>query len=583
MSKFDDILEEANQHYLTLSEGDKPWIRVGSAVCGEAAGAKEVIDSLNTELSNNSLAANVSHVGCNGLCYAEPIVDITKPGKPRVFFKNVHPGQISELIQSYLINDTIPEDMVLAQSGGSPIDGVPLLDDLPMWRNQVRVAMRNCGDIDPTDIYQYIARGGYSGLNKALFSMEPEEVIKEVQDSKLRGIGGAAFSTATKWGFLVSSPGPVKYILCNSEEGDPGAYNDKGILESDPHTLIEGTILAGYATSASNGVVFIRHGHEGPIERTRIAIEQAYQLGLLGDNILGSSFSFHMEISLTGESYVSGEETALMESVEGKRAMPRFRPPFPAQSGVWGLPTNINNIKTLSYVPEIIAKGGEWFSSIGTERSKGTAILCLSGNITRPGLVEVPMGITLEDVISEMGGGVPEGRQLKYLQTGGPLGGILHGDQVGISLDFDEMSRAGAILGSGGIIVADDTSCAVDMTRLLVAFCQYESCGKCFPCRLGMTNLVEILERICTFQSNPEDMDIMRTIGQNMAAGSLCGHGQLGWNPVQSALKSFPEEFSAHMDDKYCPTGQCYGPIITPQRTRSRWGSAQPVELQISK
>ncbi|MBI2855308.1 MAG: SLBB domain-containing protein [Chloroflexi bacterium] len=581
MATFQEILQEAQRRYQELEAGDRPWIRVGTAVCGHAAGADDVLMALRGELDRRGIAANISEVGCIGLCYAEPLVDILKPGRPRVFFKNVTPAQVPALVESYLAGDSPPPGMALACSGEGQLQGIPRLEDLPMWSRQVRIATRNCGEIDPTDIYQYIARGGYAALSKALTEMQPSEVLKEVQDSGLRGRGGAAFPTGTKWSFLVRSPGPLKYILCNCEEGDPGAYNDKGILESDPHTLIEGAILAGYATSASNGVVFIRHGHEGPIKRTERAIEQAYELGLLGDNILGSSFSFHMEVSLTGESYVSGEETALMESIEGKRAMPRFRPPFPAQAGVWGLPSNINNIKSLSYVPEIVARGGEWFAGIGTEHSKGTAILCLSGNIARPGMVEVPMGITLKEVLDEVAGGVPEGRTLKFLQTGGPLGGLLRADQVDIPLDFEAMAQAGAILGSGGIIVADERACAVDMTRLLVAFCQYESCGKCFPCRLGMTNLIEILERICRFQSRPGDMDIMRTIGQNMAAGSLCGHGQLGWNPVQSALRYFPEEFAAHIEEKRCPTGQCLGPIITPQRTRSRWASAQPLELRI--
>jgi NADH:ubiquinone oxidoreductase subunit F (NADH-binding)/(2Fe-2S) ferredoxin len=581
MLSFAELLNLSNRKYQELESGDIPWIRVGTAVCGDAAGADDVLESLRSELDKRGISANISPVGCIGLCYAEPLVDILKPGQSRIFFKNVAPDQVAQLVESYLVNNEPPQDMALAYSGNTPVNGIPSLDSLPMWKHQVRVAMRNCGEIDPTDIYQYIARGGYSALNKAIFGMEPGDVVKEVQDSGLRGRGGAAFSTGTKWSFLVGSPGPVKYILCNCEEGDPGAYNDKGILESDPHTLVEGTILAGYATGASNGVVFIRHGHEGPITRTQKAIDDCYELGLLGDNILGSSFSFHMEVSLTGDSYVAGEETALMESIEGKRAMPRFRPPFPAQSGVWGLPTNINNIKTLSYVPEIISKGGEWFSSIGIERSKGTAILCLSGNITRPGMIEVPMGITLKEILEDIAGGSPDGHSLKFLQTGGPLGGVLSADQIDIPLDFEAMAQAGAILGSGGIIAADDRACAVDMTRLLIAFCQYESCGKCFPCRLGMTNIIEILERICNFESRPGDMELMRNIGQNMAGTSLCGHGQLGWNPVQSALRFFPEEFAEHMEEKKCRTGQCLGPIITPQRTRSRWTSAQPLELRI--
>jgi len=580
MTSFEELQQESHRRFQELEAGDKPWIRVGTAVCGEAAGALQVMEALRAELDKRGIAANVSAVGCLGLCYAETLVDILKPGKPRVFYKNVTLEMVPGLVESYLAGDDPRPDLALAYSGDGRLEGIPRLEDLPMWSRQVRIALRNCGHIDPLDIYQYIAQGGYVALNKAVNEMQPEDVIKEVQDSGLRGRGGAAFPTGTKWSFLARSPGPMKYILCNAEEGDPGAYNDKGILESDPHTLIEGTILAGYATAASNGVVFIRHGHEGPIHRTQRAIDQAYELGLLGDNILGSSFSFHMEVSLTGDSYVAGEETALMESIEGKRAMPRSRPPFPAQSGVWGLPSNINNIKTLAYVSEIISRGGEWFAGIGTEGSKGTAILCLTGNIALPGMVEVPMGITLREVIYDVVGGVPDGRQAKFLQTGGPLGGVLPADQMDIELDFGAMAKAGAILGSGGIIVADDRACAVNMTRILVAFCQYESCGKCFPCRLGTTNLIEILERIAQFVSRPQDMELMKTIGQNMAGGSLCGHGQLGWNPVQSALRSFPDDFTAHMEERSCPTGQCMAPVFTPQRNRSRWTSSQPLELK---
>jgi len=581
MASLEELSQDANRRMQEMEAGDKPWVRVGTAVCGEAAGAFSVVDAFSAELERRGIAATVSAVGCLGLCYAEPLVDIVKPGKARVFYRNVTPDLVPGLVESYLAGDDPRPDLALGTLGDQQVGGIPRLEDLPMWNRQVRIALRNCGHIDPLDIYQYIAQGGYAALNKAVNEMQPEDVIQQVQASGLRGRGGAAFPTGTKWTFLARSPGPIKYILCNCEEGDPGAYNDKGILESDPHSLIEGTILAGYATASSNGVVFIRHGHEGPIKRTERAIEQAYELGLLGDNILGSSFSFNMEVSLTGDSYVSGEETALMESIEGKRAMPRARPPFPAQSGVWGLPSNINNIKTLSYVPEIISRGGEWFAGIGTEGSKGTAILCLSGNILLPGMVEVPLGITLQEVIYDVVGGVPEGRQAKFLQTGGPLGGVLRTDQMDIPLDFEAMARSGAILGSGGIIVADDRACAVDMTRVLVAFCQYESCGKCFPCRLGMTNLLEVLERIARFQSRPQDMDLMRTIGRNMAAGSLCGHGQLGWNPVQSALRSFPEDFAAHMEEKRCPTGQCLGPVFTPQGSRSRGTSTQPLELRI--
>ena len=568
MKAYTELRQRADEHWQGLVAGDGPWIRVGTAMCGHAAGAAEVLDAIRNELEARGVEANVDEVGCLGLCFAEPLVDILKPGGSRLFFGNVTPGDVPALIEGYLLSGGVRGPEPLGYLGDTPIDSVPDLNELPGMRLQERIALRNAGTIAPADVLQYVANGGYAGLNKALFEMDPQGVIKEVTDSGLRGRGGAAFPTGVKWGFLVRSPGPPKYILCNCEEGDPGAYNDKGILESDPYTLLEGMTIAGYATGSSNGFVFIRHGHDGPIDRTEKAIEQAYEAGLLGKNILGSDFSFDIEVSLTGESYVAGEETALMESIEGNRSMPRSRPPFPAAAGVWGKPSNINNVKSLSYAPEIISRGSEWFSSFGVNRSTGTAIICLSGAIRRPGLYEVPMGVTLRQIIEEIGGGVPEGRSLKLLQTGGPLGGVLGADSLDIHLDFEEMSAAGAILGSGGVIVADDTTCAVDMTRILVAFCQYESCGKCFPCRLGMTHMLEVVERIASFEGRSSDLKLMESVGLTMQAGSLCGHGQLGFNPIKSALTYFEADFRAHIEEKRCPAGRCPMPRLTPRNMR---------------
>ena len=568
MKTYIELRQRADEHWQGLVAGERPWIRVGTAMCGHAAGAAEVLEALRNELEARGVEANVDEVGCLGLCFAEPLVDILKPGGSRLFFGNVTPGDVPALIDGYLLSGGVRGPEPLGYLGDTPIDSVPDLNELPGMRLQERIALRNAGTIAPADVLQYVANGGYAGLNKALFEMDPQGVIKEVTDSGLRGRGGAAFPTGVKWGFLVRSPGPPKYILCNCEEGDPGAYNDKGILESDPYTLLEGMTIAGYATGSSNGFVFIRHGHDGPIDRTEKAIEQAYEAGLLGKNILGSDFSFDIEVSLTGESYVAGEETALMESIEGNRSMPRSRPPFPAAAGVWGKPSNINNVKSLSYAPEIISRGSEWFSSFGVNRSTGTAIICLSGAIRRPGLYEVPMGVTLRQIIEEIGGGVPEGRSLKLLQTGGPLGGVLGADSLDIHLDFEEMSAAGAILGSGGVIVADDTTCAVDMTRILVAFCQYESCGKCFPCRLGMTHMLEVVERIASFEGRSSDLKLMESVGLTMQAGSLCGHGQLGFNPIKSALTYFEADFRAHIEEKRCPAGRCPMPRLTPRNMR---------------
>lgn len=565
MSTFNTLAQEARAQWEALQS--RPWIRVGIAICGKAAGAGEVLRALRQALERRGVETTLTPVGCIGLCFAEPLIDIQLPGHPRIFYKHMTPALVEALVEDYLVKGNPRPDLALGTLGGR-VEGIPPLDKHPAWKPQVRIATRNCGTVEPANLLHYIAHGGYRGLAKALAEMKPAQVIEEVTKSGLRGRGGAAFPTGTKWNFLARAPGPVKYILVNCEEGDPGAFNDKGILESDPFTLIEGCTIAGYATGASKGFVFIRHGHEGPIALTRKAIAEAYKAGLLGQNILGSTFSFDMEVALTGESYVSGEETALMEAIEGKRAMPRSRPPFPAQVGLWGKPSNINNVKTLSYVPEIVARGGAWFGGIGTEKSKGTAIVCLSGHINRPGWYEVPFGLTLRQVIEEIGGGTNSGRPVKLLQTGGPLGGVLGAERMDIALDFDGMAQAGAIFGSGGVIVADDTTCVVDLVRNLVAFCQFESCGKCFPCRLGFTHMLEVLDRIAAGHGSPSDLDAMRAIGQAMSLGSLCGHGQLGFNPVQSALRFCAEDFRVHIEERRCPTGVCQPTLSLPQRTR---------------
>ena len=579
MPSYEEIRAQAEAHWQQLTNGDKPWIRIGTAMCGHAAGAFDVRDAVKTELQALGISANVDDVGCLGICYAEPLLDIQKPGGSRIFFNNVAPHDVPNILRAVFLENTLPATNVLGYTGDGAVPGVPALSELPGISMQQRIALRNAGNTAPADILQYIANGGYEGLHKALFEMQPEEVIKEVIDSGLRGRGGAAFPTGVKWNFMTRSE-PPKYILCNCEEGDPGAYNDKGILESDPYTLLEGMCIAGYATGATNGFVFIRHGHEGPISRTQRAIEQAYEHGLLGENILGSDFTFDIEVALTGESYVAGEETALMEAVEGHRSQPRYRPPFPAAFGVWGKPSTINNVKSLSYAPEIISKGAQWFADIGVNRSTGTAIVCLNGQVNYPGLYEVPMGLTLGQVINEIGGGVRNGKRLKMLQTGGPLGGVLGADSLGVHIDFDEMREAGAIFGSGGVIVMDEDTCAVDITKNLVAFTQYESCGKCFPCRLGMEQLLEVVHRVVRFESRPEDLDLMRNIGRTMEASSLCGHGQLGFGPIRSALQHFEADFLSHIDAKRCPTGSCLRPSIAPKNTRPYAISGGPIQLQ---
>ena len=575
-TSFQDMHAEAQRRWQGMTAGDGPWIRVGTALCGKAAGCDPVLDALHKSLQSRQVAANVSQVGCLGLCFAEPLLDVQFPGGPRIFYGNVTPESVDEIVASHVALGTPVTHLALGfLEGGDPTtasaDLDPAIPDLalhPMRAQEHRIALRNAGIIDPADIYQYIANGGYWALYNALTELSPSDTLEHVNASGLRGRGGAAFPTATKWRFLAGSNAPVKYILCNCEEGDPGAFNDKAILESDPQTLIEGIILCGYATGSHHGYIFIRHGHDGPIQKTQEAVRQAKELGLLGDDILGSGFSFNLEVALTGDSYVAGEESAMMEAIEGKRAMPRFRPPFPAQVGLFGKPTNINNVKTLAYVPEIVARGGEWFAGIGHEQSTGTAILCLTGSLTYTGMVEVPLGINLKDVLYDVAGGVPGGKTLKLVQSGGPLGGVLGADNVDLLLDFEVLRNAGAILGSGGLIVADEDACAVDLTRALIAFCQYESCGKCFPCRMGMSHLLEVLERICRLEGSVDDLALMRSVGENMQAGSLCGHGQLGFNPVASAMRYFGHEFESHIVDRTCPTGRCMRPNFSPTASR---------------
>ena len=584
MSAYEDLKARADARWQELTAGERPWIRIGTELNGQAAGALEVVDVLRSELDKQGIEVILDEVGTLGLSYAEPLVDVLKLGKSRLLFSRVTPEDVPTIIDEYILGDRVPKGLAFAYLGDDPIDGVPDLNSMPQYSLQRRIAMRNAGHIAPGDILQYVANDGYAALDKALFQMEPSGVIDDMKASNLRGRGGAGFPAGLKWSFMVNSPGPVKYIACNCEEGDPGAFNDKAILESDPHTLLEGMILAGYATGATNGYVFVRHGHDGPIDRVEKAIEDAYAENILGKNILGSDFSFDIEVALTGDSYVAGEETGMMEAIEGKRSMPRFKPPFPAAAGLWMKPTTINNVKTFSYAPQIVLNGGEWFSNIGVNNSTGTAIACLTGNVTYPGIYEVEMGMTMGQVIEEIGGGVPNGKQMKLLQTGGPLGGVIGLESLALHIDFDEMQQAGAMFGSGGIIVGDEDASVVDLIRVLVAFCQYESCGKCFPCRLGMTQLLDQIERIARFEGRPGDMEACERVGTTMKIGSLCAHGQLGFNPISSALTHFREEFETHITERRDPTGRTSTRFYSPKTTRpyaEDFQGPQPLKVTI--
>ncbi|MAR37112.1 MAG: NADH-quinone oxidoreductase subunit F [Chloroflexi bacterium] len=557
--KYLKLKDQAKAHIDKLYQ-NKLVIKVQTGTSGQALGADEI---LNTLLSKANVKTTILEVGSMGFMYLEPIIAVHQNDN-KFYYGNVTKSIAKDIFDHYQNNESLYEENCFAYESNENISTkIPKLDDLPQFSKQLRIATRNFGEITPGDLFQYIAKDGYSALNKALFEMKPEDVLEEVKNSGLRGRGGAAFPTGLKWSFLAPSTDPVKYVLCNCEEGDPGAFNDKGILETDPHTLVEGLILNGYATNSTHSYVFIRQGHDIPINAVERAIEEAYKNGILGKNILGSNFNFEMEVSLTGDSYVAGEETALMEAIEGKRSTPRFKPPFPAASGLWKKPTNINNVKTLSYVPEIINQGSEWFKGTGTEKSTGTAIVCLTGHLKRPGMYEIPMGMTINEVLTDLGGG-SNSSDIKMLQTGGPLGGVLGKDAFDTKIDFDEMSQAGAILGSGGIIVCDESVSVVDLIRNLIAFNQFESCGKCFPCRLGNTHMLDVLERLCNSKSKPDDLKLLERIGNSMKIGSLCGHGQLGFNPISSALKYFEQEIMTAVYNNSKPLEKMY----TPTRTR---------------
>ncbi len=553
---FDEIRNQALSEWESFQHSDKPRILVGTATCGRAAGSLDVLEAINKELSRLNIEATVTEVGCIGLCFIEPIIDIMKPNRPRILYSSVTPEIATKLIEDYIVNDNPHPELALGTIGEDSVDGIPKFFELPMLKPQVRIVLRNCGYIDPEDIKQYIANGGYSGLIKAL-GMTPEEVIEAIKKSGLRGRGGAGFPTGQKWEFCRRSPGKEKYIICNADEGDPGAFMNRSLLEGDPHSVLEGMLIGAYTIGATHGYIYCRAEYPLAIERLKIALEQMRECGLLGDNILGSGLSFQLEIKEGAGAFVCGEETALMLSIEGKRGMPRSRPPFPAVSGLWGKPTNINNVETWADVSAILQRGGEWYSSFGTETSKGTKTFALAGKIANTGLIEVPMGIHLGDIIYEIGGGIADNKRFKAVQTGGPSGGCLPSSLLDQPLDYESLAKAGSIMGSGGMVVADEDTCMVDMARFFLNFVQAESCGKCVPCRVGTRQMLSILERITRGEGRPGDIEQLEQLAQLVKATALCGLGQTAPNPVLTTIRYFRDEFEAHIHDKRCPALAC--------------------------
>lgn len=532
-------------------------VLIGSATCGRAAGSLEVMQAFAEELAKAGLsdATDIIEVGCLGMCYAEVLVELRGRDGKRVLYQGVEPRHVADLVQTQLVGGEIFQPLALALMDEGE-ETTPAFHELPMIKPQVRIVLRNCGIIDPTNIDHYLARGGYAGMARA-FALGPAQVIEEMKNSGLRGRGGAGFPTGVKWGFARSSVADQKYVICNADEGDPGAFMDRSVLEGDPHAVLEGLLIAGYAIGASVGYVYCRAEYPLAIERLQGAIAQMREQGFLGTDILGSGFDFDIIIKKGAGAFVCGEETSLMQSIEGKRGMPLSKPPFPAVSGLFGKPTNINNVETLAAVSAIMEKGAAWYAGYGTEKSRGTKTFALAGKINRTGLIEVPMGIPLSVIIDEIGGGVLGGKPFKAVQTGGPSGGCIPAQFIDLAVDYEHLAEVGSIMGSGGMIVIDTESCMVDMARYFLTFTENESCGKCVPCRMGTQHLLRILTDITKGKGNLGQIETLRKIGDTMKSASLCGLGQTAANPVLTTLRYFEDEYRAHIEDKKCPAGAC--------------------------
>jgi len=553
---FEEVRRSAKEEWQQLTLSQKPLVIVGNATCGRSAGSSEILDIFRQNTESLNLDCNIIEAGCIGLCYAEPVVCIKKHPKPAVCYINVTPEKATELIRGHLINDAPLPDYALGTIGDGAIKGIPSLSQVPIFKPQARIILRNCGFIDPANINHSLANDGYSGFIKAL-SMQPDEIIEEIKKSGLRGRGGAGFPTWKKWQFCRATKEKKRYLICNADEGDPGAFMNRSLLEGDPHSLIEGMLIAGFTIGAKEGYIYCRAEYPLALERSRTAIKQAESFGFLGDNILDSGFNFHIKIKEGAGAFVCGEETALIASIEGNRGIPCPRPPFPAVSGLWKKPTIINNVETLASVAFILQKGKDAFFKHGTEQSKGTKTFALVGNVKHTGLVEVPFGITLRQMIYEIGGGLLEDKPFKAVQTGGPSGGCVPQDLLDIPVDYDSLKKAGTIMGSGGMVVMDEDTCMVDFARYFLDFTQKESCGKCVPCRLGTKQILEILKDITKGKGAPEDIDLLLRLAEVIKSGSLCGLGQTAPNPVLTTIRYFRREYEAHINDKKCPAGVC--------------------------
>jgi len=534
-----NLTRETLEKYNNQKKDEGDYIKVGMSTCGIAAGADKVYEALLDEINSKNINIKLDKCGCLGMCYAEPMIEVKFGNQPSVFYGHVKEENISEIIEKTMQGQVI-ENLVFNK------------DDL-----QTKIVLRNCGLINPESLEDYLSNNGYQALKKALFELNPDAVIEEMKKSGLRGRGGAGFPTYMKWAFTQKVESDQKFVICNADEGDPGAYMDRSVLEGDPHAVIEGMMIAGFATGSTKGIFYIRAEYPLAIERVQNAINDCYKYGILGESVLGSAFKFDIEIRLGAGAFVCGEETALIASIEGKRGYPKPRPPFPAVKGLWNKPTVINNVETLANVAYIILHGGENFGSIGTEKSKGTKVFALTGKIKNSGLVEVKMGTTLREIIDKVGGGILHDKKIKAVQTGGPSGGLIPAEFLDTKVSYEHLDELGSIMGSGGMIVLDEDDCVVDIAKFYLGFCVEESCGKCAPCRIGGTQMLHILEKIADGKAVAEDLNRLKKISKAMQKASLCGLGQTAPNPIISALKYFEAEYIEHIENHKCASGKC--------------------------
>jgi NADH:ubiquinone oxidoreductase subunit F (NADH-binding)/(2Fe-2S) ferredoxin/Pyruvate/2-oxoacid:ferredoxin oxidoreductase delta subunit len=547
-------LEKAGRDIVAGRDPNKPCITLCSGSGCVAYASEKVSLAFEDEINKSGLATKVDlkRTGCHGFCEKGPLVVIYPE---EICYVQVQPEHVPDIVAETVVNKQVIEKLLCAD----PFTAEKIIreSEIPFYKNQTRLVFGSNSHIDPANIEDYLALGGYASLAKALHGMTPQQVVDEIKKSKLRGRGGGGFPAGRKWELCRNAPGDTKYVIVNADEGDPGAYMDRSLLEGNPHSVIEGLLIGAYAMGSHQGYIYVRQEYPLAVANVGIALEQAEEHGFLGENILGSGFDFNITIHRGAGAFVCGEETALIASIEGRRGMPRPRPPYPAISGLWGKPTNINNVETWANVPMIIDKGADWYTSIGTEGSKGTKIFSLVGKVNNTGLVEVPMGITLRDIIYKIGGGIPEGKAFKAVQTGGPSGGCIPEEMIDLPVDFDELIKAGSMMGSGGMVIMDEDTCMVDTARFLVAFMQDESCGECVPCRLGTKRMLEILTRITQGEGREEDIELLQELSGGVKDASLCGLGQTAPNPVLSTLRYFRDEYDAHIKEKRCPALVC--------------------------